>query len=205
MGCHNSKANAIPGKRKAYVNLAGRKKSSIQRRSEVVISAGVDALKAEYEIDQNMLGSGHFGKVYKGTNKADPTITVAIKVIDKRYLKADDLQMIMNEIGILQELDHPNIVRYMETFEEERFIYLVMEKCPGGELFDSREIILKNGKSFTERQTCQIIQQALSALNHCHKQNVVHRDIKPENIMFGMEGEIRLVDFGLAQETKKNM
>jgi len=132
-------------------------KSSIQRRSEVVISAGVAALKAEYEIDKRVLGAGHFGKVYKGTNRADPSITVAIKVIDKRNLKSEDLQMIMTEIGILQELDHPNIVRYMETFEEPRFIYLVMEKCSGGELFDSRDIILKNGKSFTERQSCAII------------------------------------------------
>lgn len=132
-------------------------KSSIQRRSEVVISAGVAALKAEYEIDKRVLGAGHFGKVYKGTNRADPSITVAIKVIDKRNLKSEDLQMIMTEIGILQELDHPNIVRYLETFEEPRFIYLVMESCSGGELFDSRDIILKNGKSFTERQSCAII------------------------------------------------
>lgn len=112
------------------------------------------ALKAQYDIDKRIFGSGHFGKVYKATNKADPSITVAIKVIDKRNLKSDDLQMIMTEIGILQELDHPNIVSYMETFEEPRFIYIVMESCTGGELFDSREIILKNGKFFTERQTC---------------------------------------------------
>jgi len=93
----------------------------------------------------------------------------------------------------------------METFEEPRFIYIVMESCSGGELFDSRDIILKNGKFFTERQTCQIIQKALSALNHCHKLNIIHRDIKPENLMFGKEGEIRIVDFGLAQESKKNI
>ena len=76
-------------------------KSSIQRRSEVVIRSGVAALKAEYEIDKNLLGAGHFGKVYKGTNKADPSLAVAIKVIDKRNLKSEDLQMIMTEIGIL--------------------------------------------------------------------------------------------------------
>jgi calcium-dependent protein kinase len=80
-----------------------------------------------------------------------------------------------------------------------------MESCPGGELFDSREIILKNGRSFTERQSCEIIKKCLSALNHCHKLNVIHRDIKPENMMFGKDGDIRLVDFGLAQETDKNL
>jgi calcium-dependent protein kinase len=119
-------------------------------------------------------------------------------VIDKKNMKREEIQAVMNEISILQEVDHPNIVRYLETFEERRFIYLVMESCPGGELFDSREIILKNGKSFTERQSCEIIKKCLSALNHCHKLNVIHRDIKPENMMFGKDGDIRLVDFGLA-------
>lgn len=171
----------------------------------MVICAGVTALKAQYNIDKNLFGSGHFGKVYKATNKADPSILVAIKVIDKRNLKPGDLNMIMTEIGILQELDHPNIVSYMETFEEPRFIYIVMESCTGGELFDSREIISKNGKCFTERQTCEIVKKTLSALNHCHKMNIIHRDIKPENLMFGKDGEIRLVDFGLAQQSKKNL
>ena len=143
----------VPFKGKNYKKT----KTSIQRRSEVVIKSGVASLKAEYDIDKKLLGAGHFGKVYKGTNKADPSIAVAIKVIDKRNLKNEDLAMIMTEIGILQELDHPNIVRYMETFEEPRFIYIVMESCSGGELFDSRDIILKNGKSFTERQSCLII------------------------------------------------
>jgi len=59
------------------------------------------ALKAQYSIDKKLLGAGHFGKVFKGVNKADSSIGVAVKVIDKRNLKSEDLQMIMTEVGIL--------------------------------------------------------------------------------------------------------
>jgi len=81
------------------------------------------------------LGSGAFGKVFKTYNKHDPDHLVAIKVMNKAKLK-DHLDAIQEEVDILTRLDHPNIVKYYETYIDEKYIYLVMEYIGGGELFE---------------------------------------------------------------------
>lgn len=70
------------------------------------------------------------------TNKSDSSHKVAIKVLNKSKLTPDEIKEIQDEIKILLELDHPNIVKYYETYDDVKFIYLVMELCPGGELFE---------------------------------------------------------------------
>lgn len=72
------------------------------------------------------------------------------------------------EIGIMETIDHPNIVKYLETYDDKRFLYLVMQKCDGGCLFDSRTEISKDGRKFTEQRSAEIIEKCLKALNHCH-------------------------------------
>ena len=85
--------------------------------------------------DTKVLGAGAFGKVFLSESLADPTFRVAIKVINKAKLgrKINDLK---EEVEILHKLDHPNIVKYYETYDDVKYMYLVMEYCPGGELFD---------------------------------------------------------------------
>ena len=73
-----------------------------------------------------------------------------------------------------------------------------MELCPGGELIDH---ITSGNTGMNENQAAIVMEKILKALIHCHKQGILHRDIKPENIMYGIDGEIRLVDFGLAKQT----
>lgn len=82
-----------------------------------------------------MLGAGAFGKVFKTKNKHDESFQVAIKVLDKVKL-ADNIDMIMEEVAILNQLDHPNIVKYYETYNDQKYIYLVMELISGKPLFD---------------------------------------------------------------------
>lgn len=120
-------------------------------------------------------------------------------------MKPNDLAHIMDEVDLLKKLDHPNIVEYFETFNEKNYLYLVMELCQGGELFDSQETYVKSGEPYTERKAAEVIYKCLEALQHCHTLGITHRDIKPENLMFGNDGEIRLVDFGLAKDTKQHM
>ena len=86
-------------------------------------------------MEHKVLGAGSFGKVFLAKSIADSNFVVAIKAIQKKKMK-DDIGQIREEIRILQTLDHPNIIRYYETFENNNFMYLVMEYCPGGELFD---------------------------------------------------------------------
>ena len=74
----------------------------------------------------------------------------------------------------MQTIDHPNIVKYLEAYEDSTNIYVVMEMCQGGNLFDSRQDIVKNGSQFTEQEAAAIIKKLLSALNHCHSLDIVH-------------------------------
>lgn len=103
----------------------------------------------------------------------------------------------MEEVAILSKIDHPNIVNYYETYDDQYFIYLVMEYIQGDTLTKS---ITKN-KNFGEKAIAKYIKQLFLALNHCHAQGIVHRDVKPDNIMINEKDEVRLIDFGLALAT----
>ena len=87
----------------------------------------------------------------------------------------------MNEIMTLNTLDHPNIVKYYETYNDAKFIYLVMEYVPGKPLFE--KICEQENQTFTEKKAASYMRSLFQAINHCHAQNVTHRDIKPDNIM----------------------
>ena len=137
-------------------------------------------LQSVYDIDKNVLGKGSFGTVYKGTNKSNPNLQIAIKAIDKKNLTKDEIEDIQTEIKMLQQVDHANIINYLETYEDARNVYLCMELCTGGELIDQCKI----KGAFTEEKAASMFLQLFGALNHIHASNLIHRDIKPENIMF---------------------
>ena len=97
---------------------------------------GVLELKANYFIgsDTTVLGAGAFGRVFHTKNKHNTSFEVAIKVMDKVKLK-ENMDNVMEEIAILHHLDHPNIVKYYETYNDKKYIYLVMEYISGQPLF----------------------------------------------------------------------
>lgn len=121
MGCLNSNSSKNPIKAYQYDRM----------------HQGVKELKQNYRIgiDTKILGAGSFGKVFLSESVADPSFRVAIKVLNKSKLgrKIDNIK---DEVKILTTLDHPNIVKYYETYDDIKYMYLVMEYCPGGELFD---------------------------------------------------------------------
>jgi calcium-dependent protein kinase len=108
---------------------------------------------------------------------------VAIKVLDKDQMKYD-IELLKEEVAVLNKLDHPNIVKYYETYNDYKFIYLVMEYVKGKELFK----YLAQQTDHSEKRTCGYMQDIVSAIAHCHAQQVIHRDIKPENIMVDRKG-----------------
>ena len=98
------------------------------------------------------------------------------------------------EIDILKNLNHPNIVRLYEVYENKSSIFLVTELCDGVELFDE---IAKRQK-FSELEAAIVTKQILQAIAYCHAQNVAHRDLKPENVLIDTKnkGSIKVIDFG---------
>merc|ERR1719262_1755611 len=103
------------------------------------------------------------------------------------------------EIGIMKLMDHPNIIKLYENFEDQKNIYLVMELCSGGELFDK---IIEAGH-FTEVQAAIIVQQIVRAIFYMHESGVCHRDLKPENFLFQTKeavekNNLKVIDMGLS-------
>ena len=105
---------------------------------------------------------------------------------------------VMEEIRILIQLDHPNIVKYYETYEDEKQVYLVMEYLAKGDL----ESKLKDmPHSVLQENVAKIyMRKILGAVKEMHAKKVIHRDIKPENIMLAADGEVKLIDFGLSRQ-----
>lgn len=91
-------------------------------------------------------------------------------------------------------------MKYYETYEDENYVYLVMEYCPGKDLFEILSRRTKRNRALKEDEVKDIMHNLFLALGHCHSQNIAHRDLKPENIVIGREGQLKLIDFGLAQK-----
>ncbi|CAM9601238.1 unnamed protein product [Discosporangium mesarthrocarpum] len=115
----------------------------------------------------------------------------ALKTIQLARISPKMVQEMRNEIDVLKRLDHPNIIRAIETFESKRRVYLVMELCTGGDL-------TRRGP-YTETVAAHLI---LSAVSYMHDQGVSHRDLKLENVMYEShdpDAEIQVIDFGLSK------
>ena len=183
-------------------------KSQIRRQNKrrVTESKNKD-IRKNYEFI-SMLGNGSFGKVRLYRDKNYKELLFAIKTLKKEGITSYHFSLLKQEVDILSNMDHPNIVKYFGIFEDDYFIHIVMEYLKGQDL--SKIISLKNYTDFNENQMGQIIHQLLKALSFIHSKNIIHRDIKPENILFSDKRNIfslKLIDFGLAtfqeQEKKK--
>jgi serine/threonine protein kinase/uncharacterized coiled-coil DUF342 family protein len=148
---------------------------------------------ADFEI-LGGLGSGAFGKVHKVRHKITKAV-YALKQISKSQLKSQKMvPQIKNEIKIMYSLDQPNIIKLFSHFEENDYIYLIIEFAEGGQLWDK---LVRKGR-FDEKTVQQFMREMIAALEYCHSRSppIIHRDIKPENILLDKEGHIKLADFG---------
>jgi len=155
---------------------------------------------------KDILGGGNFGTVRIGIKKENNeklNKKFAIKSVKKTILKENDLETLMKEIEIISNLDHPNIIKFFETYQDNSYFHIVMELCTGKEVFNK---IVENS-FLTESKTIEIIYKVLSAINYCHKKGISHRDIKPENILFENnepDSDIKIIDFGLSRKYNLN-
>ena len=154
-----------------------------------------------YEV-QELIGSGGMANVYKavmrGHNGPVPAGTVvAVKVLRQEYMHDPDLvRRFKNESKAISLLNHPNIVKVYDVSVNDHLQYIVMEYVDGMTL---REYLNERGGKLSSRETVHFISQILKALEHAHANGVVHRDIKPQNIMLLDNGQLRMMDFGIAR------
>lgn len=163
-------------------------------RKDFFITNG-QKIEDHYRFDEkDTLGTGSFGQVVLGV-QISTQIERAIKIIQKEDIE-DQLNFV-NEIDILKTLDHPNIIKLYETFEDQDRVFLIFELCHGGELFNA---ILERGH-FNENEARDIFHTIMKALHHCHKSGICHRDLKPENFLLAQKGDlnsVKMIDFGLS-------
>ena len=154
-------------------------------------------LRDLYKIKGN-LGKGKFGLVKLGEHKESGR-QVAIKIINKEVIEGMELERIKSEIDILKIAKHPNIIKLYDVFENEKYIYIIMEYCAGGDLFNYIE---KRDFKIKESRAAEIVHKLCTAVYFLHQYGIIHRDLKPENILMTDitdDADIRLVDFGLGK------
>mmetsp|Transcript_11083 Transcript_11083/g.25185 ORF Transcript_11083/g.25185 Transcript_11083/m.25185 type:complete len:638 (-) Transcript_11083:256-2169(-) len=181
----------------------GRVRSSGFRRSDFVKERRcAEELRDKYDIGE-LLGVGATAKVYSAVNRRTGQ-AVAMKVICKSDVA--DQQLLQSEIQIHKATDHPNILRLLETFEDEERHYLVTELCEGGDLW--RHLAANNDEYSTlqmpEEDALQLFLQVANSVMYLHAQGIAHRDLKPGNFLFRAASEkdpsgvIKLTDFGVS-------
>lgn len=146
-----------------------------------------------YEMSSTTLGRGAYSEVREALHIPSNEMR-AVKIIYKKDCSKDDQNRIYREVKILKNLDHPNIIKVYEYFDDEKFIYIVMELVYGGELFEK----IMEEHHFSEKKAAEIFIQILTAVNYLHSNKIVHRDLKPENILFDGES-IKIIDFGTSR------
>lgn len=151
-------------------------------------------IKKRYYVVEK-LGDGCYAKVYLVQDITNNAI-YALKAINKVHFKSNSKLRFMldKEAKIHRSLVHENIVRLEDYFEDENYVFFLLEYIFPGEVFE----ILQKKKGFPERQAADYIFQTVLALRHCQDNEVIHRDLKPENLLLNEDGVIKLADFGWA-------
>jgi calcium-dependent protein kinase len=159
-------------------------------------------ISKEYNILWPPLGQGAFGEVRKCVQRETGQVR-AVKIIFKDNATEEELKRILREVEILKRLDHPNIIKVHEFFQDDKHFFIVTELCNGGELFDR---IIKS-HHFSERKAAETMEQILSAIVYCHDRQIVHRDLKPENVLYESpkpDSPIKVIDFGTSRVFDKD-
>jgi serine/threonine protein kinase len=176
--------------------------SSTNSQSKVAIQSKLQKKRSFYdfyEVSNTVLGTGTYASVREARRKNDGTIW-AVKIINTRTLQQANTDLILREAEMLCSLRHRCITRLTDIFQDQSNVFLVMEMCVGGDLFD-RIMEMEHGR-YPEEKARQCMRNILDGLCYLHSKGVAHRDIKPENILLCSKHDdvnIKISDFGLAK------
>ena len=143
-----------------------------------------------------LIGQGAFGKVNLGLNVLTGRV-VAIKSFNKSNLNSnsENMKKIKYETNLMKKLNHPNITKILELFEDKEYILIIMEYINGGNLFS----FLKKHRKVSEKTAKLLYRQIILGIKYMHEQGIVHRDIKLENILIDLNNNIKICDFGIGR------
>jgi len=146
-----------------------------------------------------LIGQGAFGKVNLGLNILTGRI-VAVKSFDKNNseLTGDNMKKILYETDLMKKLNHPNITKILEMFEDEKYFMIIMEYINGGNLFS----FVKKRRKLSEKTAKFLFRQIIQGIKYIHEQNIVHRDIKLENLLIDLNNNVKICDFGIGRKIK---
>jgi polo-like kinase 1 len=140
------------------------------------------------------LGRGGFAVVYRVTNDATGE-AFALKAISReRVAKPKTLEKLKTEITIQRSLNHPNVLRSFDSFDDANNHYIILELCPGHSVRDR----LRRCSHLSESEAQSILREVIAGVSYLHDNHIIHRDLKPENFLFGSDGRLKIADFGLS-------
>mmetsp|Transcript_890 Transcript_890/g.2052 ORF Transcript_890/g.2052 Transcript_890/m.2052 type:complete len:739 (+) Transcript_890:87-2303(+) len=154
-----------------------------------------------------VLGEGAYGTVNLCVHKATNARRAVKTIMTSSSKSGNSLKVIEREIGVMKEMDHPNIVKLYEIYKDKQSFKLIMEVCSGGELFDC--IVDEGSSGFSERDAANLMRQMFGGITYMHRANFCHRDIKPENFLLREKAPIskciiKICDFGLATKFRQD-
>ena len=184
-----------------YMNyiLFEEKDFQIEFGKQIKINIGNKNYEEKYE-SKEKIGEGHFAVVKKCIEKKSGK-EYAVKIIEKNKLKKKDMDLILQEKNYMKLIKHQNIVSLKEDFEDEKYIYLVMDYYKGGDLYSYIYEERKEDNNLTEKIIAKIIKIIAQCIQYLNNFGIVHRDLKPENIVFGEKNNISsltIIDLGVA-------
>eukprot|EP01125_Pyxidicula_operculata_P006175 TRINITY_DN2152_c0_g1_i1.p1 TRINITY_DN2152_c0_g1~~TRINITY_DN2152_c0_g1_i1.p1 ORF type:complete len:379 (+),score=106.87 TRINITY_DN2152_c0_g1_i1:41-1138(+) len=168
---------------------------NVGRTNRRIEGAEQGDIKEKYIIGEE-IGRGGFSVVYAATSKTDGE-KYAVKQVGKNLIQ-EDIKLLKREIDIMKKVEHVNILKLIEIYEDEENVYIVMELVDGSELFDR---IVEKGY-YSEKNTVHIVKQILDAVKYLHEKGIAHRDLKPENLLCSGSGRneiVKIADFGLSK------
>ncbi|EER06423.1 calcium-dependent protein kinase, putative [Perkinsus marinus ATCC 50983] len=203
MGCHSS---TLVGSgldnhdvtRNAIMKAAASKSHAhptVVQRSRI----RYEPIEQFYHFESRVIGSGYNGPVRLAINRR-LNKAFAVKSFKKKRISSKKMALLKSEVDIYLRLDHPNIARLHEVFEDDKFVHIVMEYCKGKELY--HRLVSEEGQHFSESVAAETTYQMLLPLKYLHAHNVVHRDIKLENYLYDSKDEnatLKLIDFGFSK------
>eukprot|EP00049_Salpingoeca_infusionum_P002982 m.61885 g.61885 ORF g.61885 m.61885 type:complete len:1271 (-) comp11886_c1_seq1:380-4192(-) len=181
--------------------------SGVRRIRNAIEDSNIDKTPSRFVHGYGLLeklGAGSFGAVYRAYKKGSD-ITYAVKEIalSGPALTVKSKLSLANEARVMQQLSHPNVVRYFDCFEipENQSLYIVMEMVEGASLMDHFNSLAEKQETMSEPRIWKIFVQICNGVHYIHtEKQVVHRDLSPANVMIGWFDKVIITDFGLARQ-----